>query len=280
MAALREARKPLIVHNGLLDLLHVYSSFIDNLPQGHDAFGDAWLSEFPLLFDTRHIAEEGRHNVLNHAGGLNLEALHAHLKSFDEASLPVRTERLGTLAVVDRPAHGSSGQDAALTAEVFLMEMELWLRSAAERSSRKRHRKVRIQELEAELQALDWQSVHERARSVGVSITRVLTVEGRFGGTQGARRKLADIRADVVNMEYAREVDEKDSANLVRSSSGKRSYIDAAVGSTLSAEVLLSHKVCRRFHNVLAIVGASPGFLRLGSGPTSSVPTDCSASVV
>lgn len=59
-AALRSAQIPLVVHNGLLDLLHLHDKFLGDLPETYQEFAAAWASQFPLLFDTRLIAQEGR----------------------------------------------------------------------------------------------------------------------------------------------------------------------------------------------------------------------------
>ena len=59
-----------MVHNGLLDLLHLHHGFIGDLPKEVRSFCDSWTSHFPLLFDTRHLAQEGRYHILKHAGGV------------------------------------------------------------------------------------------------------------------------------------------------------------------------------------------------------------------
>lgn len=126
IAALRRSRVPLIFHNGFLDLLHMHDKFLGDLPDERAEFGEAWVSHFPLLFDTRLLAQEGRFQVLKHSGGLSLEELHKHLLGVP--NMPIRFDHLGPLGT-ERSAHGSSGHDARLTAEVFLMEMDMWLRA-------------------------------------------------------------------------------------------------------------------------------------------------------
>jgi len=304
MQALLEAKVPIVVHNGLLDILHLYTTFVGALPDDYREFGEAWAARFPVLFDTRFIAQKGQYQVLQHAGGLTLEELHSHLTSLD-ATAPVRFQRLGPLPV-DGHAHGSSGFDAVLTAEVFVLEMELWLRSTASESDCKRRRAERLKDLEAELQQLGWQAIHERAIAAGVNIFKS-AVQGRFGGAAGARKKLADIRADIVALEYAKEVDDHgiggvasaweptaeiragstsagctrehengcvDAAVLGRPHKRQRSEVEAA--GFVTPDALLSAKVCRGFHNRLAIVGSSPGCLHLGKRRVvSASPQPC-----
>lgn len=216
LGALRETHRPMVLHNGLLDLLHLYDKFVGKLPEGREAFCASWVKQFPLLFDTRNIAQEGRYQVLKHVGGLSLEELHRHFQSLKELSL--KFTHIGRHA--DGPAHGSSGKDASLTAEVFVYEMELWIRHSNQ-ANRKRRR-------------LD-------SSDTGLA-------SGHDDGWNTVRRKTSTHGA----------VD-----------------IDPSTEGLWSATLLQTHKICKRFHNVVAIVGASPGQLHLGkpSGPVLPAPS-------
>lgn len=123
VAALRAVKVPLVFHNGLLDLLHLYDKFIGDLPGSVADFAEAWTAQFPFLFDTRQMAQEAR-NLLKHEGRLKLGELHRHLRGFPLPTL--RLQHCGPLGV-DRPRHGSAGKDAMTTAEVFLMIVDLQL---------------------------------------------------------------------------------------------------------------------------------------------------------
>lgn len=253
--ALRSA-KALAVHNGLLDLLHLYHGFIGDLPKDVNSFCEAWLSEFPLLLDTRHLAQEGRYHILKLAGGLSLEHLNRHLSASD----PVP----GLAAVgasSARTTHGSAGQDALLTAKVLLMQMQLWIANGLKESREKeeeRHRLKRLQELEKELPS-NWQDVHQLAADCGVSIYRCSELSsgpaGRFGGAKGARRPVLDIRRDIAARRFAEEVGAQDAS------------AKCGAEEVVSKDSLMSPAI-RPFHNVLAIVGASPGHLCLEKIPS------------
>ena len=52
---LSSMKKPLIVHNGLMDLLFLYDKFYGPLPEEVDAFTAAINKVFPLIFDTKHM---------------------------------------------------------------------------------------------------------------------------------------------------------------------------------------------------------------------------------
>lgn len=230
LAALRSTKTPIVVHNGLLDMLHLYDKFVGDLHTESEAFCQAWVEQFPLLFDTRLIAQEGRFQVLKHSGGLSLEELHRHLLSV--AGDGFRFERLGPLAG-SRTAHGSAGLDAVITAEVFIMEIELWIRYVSAEAEKKRRKKAaethsrlgeaeQADESQAATSPEDWQVVRSKKR-----------------------RKL--------NGEEVK-----------------------AAGFT-SAALLETHEACKRFHNRVALVSASPGFLQLGKPSNGSLPVPAPA---
>ena len=150
---------PLVVHNGLLDLLHLFHGFIGDLPQDFPSFATNWTAHFPRLFDTRLLAQEGQYQIFKHAGGLSLENMHRHLLCSEQTQHLVFDCQGWT-----KQAHGSSGQDALLTAKVFVMELELWIYSDT-MSVRERRREERLRVLEQRLPP-GWQEVHEMAKDI------------------------------------------------------------------------------------------------------------------
>mmetsp|Transcript_43710 Transcript_43710/g.95152 ORF Transcript_43710/g.95152 Transcript_43710/m.95152 type:complete len:414 (-) Transcript_43710:77-1318(-) len=241
ISALRESRPPLIFHNALLDLLHLHDKFIGDVPPAIADFGDAWCSNFPLLFDTRYIAQEGRWQVLKTASGLSLEALHQHLRG---SSGSVVFEHLGSLAA-NSPAHGSAAQDAQLTAEVFITMMGLWVRNEDDSRERgqgpKRRRKGRGFE----------------AEEAKASSAQPEVAEDASGAAAGDASK-------------GEEAGQDDGWTVVKSS--RKRPLTSQGGFTPA--MLESHPVCRRFHNRIAVMGAPPGFLDLGRLPTLQAPAE------
>jgi poly(A)-specific ribonuclease len=51
-----EFKKPLVVHNGLMDLLFLYEKFHEPLPETFHAFKKDINNLFPLVYDTKHIS--------------------------------------------------------------------------------------------------------------------------------------------------------------------------------------------------------------------------------
>ncbi|GIX64469.1 CAF1 family ribonuclease [Babesia caballi] len=55
--AIKQHRIPLVVHNGLMDLYHIYDKFVGPLPQDPDDIVKAFYSWFGLgVYDTKHVA--------------------------------------------------------------------------------------------------------------------------------------------------------------------------------------------------------------------------------
>ncbi len=50
------SKKPIIGHNMLLDMCHTYQAFCDALPNEVEDFKDAIQTHFPVVFDTKHMA--------------------------------------------------------------------------------------------------------------------------------------------------------------------------------------------------------------------------------
>merc|ERR1712187_377403 len=139
--------------------------------------------------------------------------------------------------------------------------MDLWIRTEAAVAAAKRQRKIRLRELESELDALDWQDVHKRACALGVDICKDGTSE---------RRPLAEIKVDIKATECPRMVTMNADLSYgfgIGNGNRKRPRegVDAEISGLVSPELLETHEVCCRFHNYLAIVGASPGHLHLGN---------------
>jgi len=222
VAALRRCRVPLVFHNAMLDLLHMQDKFIGNLPDERKEFAEAWTGNFPLIFDTRLLAQEGKFKVLKHSGSLTLEDLHKHLVALPD--MPIRFVHQGPLGT-DRSAHGSAGHDARLTAEVFTMAMDAWLRADAAGIGKKRRTAA---------------AKAAAAATAGVSAQGACdtpeTTSDDGGGWMiaGKKRKVDTLAPEL-----------------------------GTVGLT-SADLLESHEVCRRFHNRIAIVGAMPDSWDLG----------------
>lgn len=56
-------RKPVVLHNCLLDLMLIYKQFHRKLPSSYDTFKSDLLEMFPLIYDTKFVAEELRNKL-------------------------------------------------------------------------------------------------------------------------------------------------------------------------------------------------------------------------
>lgn len=226
VAALRRCRVPLIFHNAMLDLLHMHDKFIGDLPDERKEFAEAWIGSFPLLFDTRLLAQEGKFKVLRYAGSsLSLEDLHKHLLALP--NMPVRFVHQGPLGT-DRTAHGSAGHDARLTAEVFTMAMDAWLRA-------------------------DAAGVGKKRRTAAAKAAPAAAAVAEPDGVAAQSACSTPVASD----------DDTGGWTVVGQKRKGLMPENGAVGLT-SADLLESHEVCRRFQNRIAIVGAMPDSWDLG----------------
>ena len=60
---IKEHKIPLVVHNGLLDIYHIYDKFFYNLPETAVEFKKSINEIFPIIYDTKFI--------INHSYELN-----------------------------------------------------------------------------------------------------------------------------------------------------------------------------------------------------------------
>eukprot|EP00435_Cladocopium_sp_Y103_P063842 s876_g25.t1 len=248
LAALRKAQVPLVVHNGLFDLLHLYDKFIADVPQDIQDFGKAWLEQFPLTFDTRFVAQEGR--------GLNLDALRSQLRGqsnlkvqrCDESNAPGSTH--------------SGGYDATVTAEVFLLELDIWIRF----QQRKKHERQEKQASTAEnpQKAENAKTPEDGENATGGDEEKVKKAEkaenegnevvvsqesGAENGQKEAKQNSGDTQENC-------SVEEEEGWSVVgqRGRKRKRGAEETPEEKGLTCPSLLeSHKICRRFHNKIAL---------------------------
>eukprot|EP00929_Paragymnodinium_shiwhaense_P084379 TRINITY_DN45106_c0_g1_i1.p1 TRINITY_DN45106_c0_g1~~TRINITY_DN45106_c0_g1_i1.p1 ORF type:complete len:517 (+),score=149.70 TRINITY_DN45106_c0_g1_i1:125-1675(+) len=241
--ALRASNVPLVLHNGLLDIMHIYNRFVADLPAAVGGLGSAWLQEFPRFYDTRLLAQEGRYNVLKHAGELSLEVLHKHLSEI--TALPCTFQR-GELH--NACPHGSAAFDALLTAEVFLMEAACWKRHEALQTEQKALAEKQLQQFEAILPKKDWQVVHQVATAFGVNHLK----EGT-----GFRRPVSEIRVAILAMAAS-------SPHLLAEYMAKRAAAPApAAGGAIEAAAPSAQQVVAAPHTAMqALLGPSAAALQ------------------
>ncbi|PFH37655.1 CAF1 family ribonuclease [Besnoitia besnoiti] len=149
--AIVENEKPLVVHNGHLDLLHVFDKFIGKAPDTLREFCVELLRLFTGgIYDTKHLANEGKTFVLKIGDPrtTSLLALRHHLvRSESLCVFEIALHRRGDFNLTfqqlncdNGPECGRSheaGYDALLTAQTFVLELDLYAQhySLAERDT-------------------------------------------------------------------------------------------------------------------------------------------------
>lgn len=122
-----ESKKPLITHNGFLDIMHLYNKFIGDLPETQSDFKKKFYEHFPQIYDTKFM--------LNNSNYLFSETnkFTALYDSFIEASELESPEievsqgfdyKLGDPEDEDSVSAHEAGFDALMTGVIFLRNME------------------------------------------------------------------------------------------------------------------------------------------------------------
>lgn len=285
LAALQSVQVPIVFHDGLPDVLHVFDKFASTLPAGHLEFGRAWLQRFPVTFDTRLLADEAAGSPpACPRSNESLEELHQRLWSPASAvpagspilaateerprfrelgpfTLRASSERLG---IVARTGSGSVARKAMAVAEVFLRQMgsQIWAEAGehaaggAKRPCQVSHslqpgsppRKKRCCE------GLGEESSPASDSSPGAGASP--PAAGASPQPLGRRRRRGPDRGPA----RARSPE----AEAVATAAALEALADkfaAGQGGALVREPC--HEACRRFHNRLSAPGTPPGYLRL-----------------
>lgn len=142
---LAKHQKPLIFHNGLLDLMLVYKEFCRNLPHSYEEFKASLHGKFPLIYDTKYIAaklkthfkekSEPGSNFLNNT---SLSELAASLKKDVGVMYFPKISHLGSDKYLQADFHHEAGYDAYLTGRCFLSLSHIYAMSQL--PSRESHR--------------------------------------------------------------------------------------------------------------------------------------------
>ncbi|KAJ1915588.1 hypothetical protein IWQ60_008389 [Tieghemiomyces parasiticus] len=115
-------RKPLVGHNLLLDLCHLYNQFCEPLPPVLSEFKSQLHHLFPLIIDTKTIAESA-HELRSFRENTSLEVLYDRLERMDGSRSPVV---LGPRFSRYTGAHAhEAGYDALMTGVVLIRELSV-----------------------------------------------------------------------------------------------------------------------------------------------------------
>mmetsp|Transcript_96828 Transcript_96828/g.273649 ORF Transcript_96828/g.273649 Transcript_96828/m.273649 type:complete len:464 (-) Transcript_96828:68-1459(-) len=131
MAAIHRAEVPVVVHDGLLDLLQLYDKFEGDAPENHSDFDRACLDVFPKAFDTCVLARAVPTSLGICQGGLAcIDDVLKRVWHVPRGDAAMRFKELGLythrassvrLGLVGGGGLGSAARGAMAVAEVFLL---------------------------------------------------------------------------------------------------------------------------------------------------------------
>merc|ERR1719233_2708798 len=110
--ALSKSGAPVIAHNGLLDILHIYSTTRGSPSEKFEEFAADFLRLFSLFFDTKVLATK-LETIRAETEGSTLKALNELTESWDGSSLDVSEE-------AEKRSEHHAGYDALLTGKILL----------------------------------------------------------------------------------------------------------------------------------------------------------------
>ena len=119
-----ESRKPLIVHNGSLDILFTLAAFQEELPEKYQDFKTLTNRLFPIVFDTRFLLEKipGLYEEFDKASpGKGLKELYNFLKTSNGPQFVLGT---GFEKYYDEKFAHEAGFDAFMTGICFIRLLE------------------------------------------------------------------------------------------------------------------------------------------------------------
>jgi len=245
IAALYRAQPPLVVHDGLLDLLQLHDKCAGDAPKGHLEFGHAFVGLFPVVFDTFLLAQEGRSTQTGKKqdATLTLEEL---LRQMWEASpkngAPACFKELGLfthrassdrLRIVVGGGLGAVARGAMAVAEVFLLQVEQWIKAG---------------------------KVRKQPNGHGGANTCNGGPESAFGQHAGSPAR-AKVEANGFPLPGGKR--SRSALDEAAACAAVVGAVAARLAGTSPPGLPTSEAICRRFLNRVAARGSLPGYLRL-----------------
>lgn len=121
------SKKPLVTHNGFLDILHLYNKFIGTLPETQSDFKRKFIKEFPQIYDTKFMLNNSNH-LFSETN--KYTALYDSYVEASELESPKIEVSHGFDYIIDKPedednnAAHEAGFDALMTGVIFLRNLE------------------------------------------------------------------------------------------------------------------------------------------------------------
>jgi len=248
VAALYRAQPPLVVHDGLLDLLHLHDKCAGDAPRGHLEFGHAFVGLFPVVFDTCLLAQEGWSKPTGQKQDAALildDLLRQMWENSPKNGAPACFKELGLFThrasstrrrIVEGGGLGAVARGAMAVAELFLLQVEQWIMAA---------------------------KLREQPNGEGGSNTSNAGLESVVGSLSENSGLLG--RASVEAQGFPLPPGKRSRSALDQAATC--AAVVGAVADRLAGAsppgLPTSKAVCRRFLNRVAARGSLPGYLRL-----------------
>lgn len=123
---MKKYKKPLLGHNLLMDIFYIYEKFCHPLPESIDDFKKSLRTDFPIIYDTRHIINNMRFELRTDEKFSELFKGVSLLSLYGECQAGRVKELLYQPCIVDNLGAGcgmkahNAGYDSALVGHVFI----------------------------------------------------------------------------------------------------------------------------------------------------------------
>lgn len=122
-----KSKKPIVTHNGFLDILHLYNKFIGKLPETQSDFKSKFREQFPNLYDTKFMLNNS--NYLFDESNLHTSLFDSYMVALKDTSPEITIPEGFDYKIQEQEDEGDSasheaGFDALMTGVIFLRSLE------------------------------------------------------------------------------------------------------------------------------------------------------------
>lgn len=126
-----DTKAPILTHNGLLDIQHLYDKFIEDLPDDQSFFKQKFSENFGEIYDTKYMSANSNVLFNNFLHKTDLETCYKKCYSMSTLGRKIEIDdnfpdyRLTNLETEEVSFQHEAGFDAQMTGYVFLKSLEM-----------------------------------------------------------------------------------------------------------------------------------------------------------